>query len=47
VPLPNLLIAACAENAGLTVMHYDAAYERIAEITVQDAQWIVPRGSVA
>lgn len=47
VPLPDLLIAACAENAGLTVLHYDADYERIAKLTGQDAQWIVPRGSVA
>jgi predicted nucleic acid-binding protein len=47
VPLPDLLIAACAENAGLTVLHYDADYERIAELTGQAVQWIVPRGSVA
>jgi predicted nucleic acid-binding protein len=47
VPLPDLLVAACAENAGLTVLHYDADYERIAELTGQAVQWIVPRGSVA
>jgi predicted nucleic acid-binding protein len=47
VPLPDLLIAACAENAGLTVLHYDADFDRIAELTKQPAQWIVPRGSVA
>ncbi len=47
VPLPDLLIAACAERAGLTVLHYDADFERIAELTDQPAQWIVPRGSVA
>jgi predicted nucleic acid-binding protein len=44
--LPDLIVAACAENAGLTVMHYDADYERIAEITGQPVQWVVPRGSV-
>ena len=43
---PDLLIAACAESAGLTVMHYDADYERIAEVTGQPVQWVVPRGSV-
>jgi len=42
-----LLIAACAENAGLTVIHYDADFERISELTKQPVQWIVPRGSVA
>jgi predicted nucleic acid-binding protein len=47
VPLPDLLIAACAENAGLTVLHYDADFDRIAELTNQPVQWIVPRGSVA
>jgi predicted nucleic acid-binding protein len=47
VPLPDLLIAACAEGAALTVLHYDADFERIAELTKQPVQWIVPRGSVA
>ncbi len=47
VPLPDLLIAACAERAGLAVLHYDADFDRIAELTGQAAQWIVPRGSVA
>lgn len=47
VPLPDLLIAACAEQAGLSVLHYDADFDRIAELTGQRTQWIVPRGSVA
>jgi predicted nucleic acid-binding protein len=47
VPLPDLLIAACAERAGLTVLHYDADYDRIAKLTGQRVQWIVPRGSVS
>jgi predicted nucleic acid-binding protein len=47
VPLPDLLIAACAENAGLTVLHYDADFDRIGELTKQPTQWIVPRGSMA
>lgn len=46
VPLPDLLIAACAEKAKLTVLHYDADFERIAKVTGQGEQWIVPRGSV-
>ena len=46
VPLPDLLIAACAEAAGLTVLHYDADYDRIASLTNQPVQWVVPRGSV-
>jgi predicted nucleic acid-binding protein len=47
VPLPDLLVAACAESAGLTVLHYDADFARIARLTGQQAQWVVPRGSVA
>jgi predicted nucleic acid-binding protein len=46
IPSPDLLIAACAESAGLTVLHYDADYERIAEVTGQPVRWVVPRGSV-
>ncbi|HEY7829694.1 MAG TPA: PIN domain nuclease [Solirubrobacteraceae bacterium] len=47
VPLPDLIVAACAEEAGLTVLHYDADYDRIAQITHQPVQWVLPRGSVA
>jgi predicted nucleic acid-binding protein len=47
VPLPDLLVAACAEKAGLTVLHYDADFDRIAALSGQDARWIVSRGSVA
>lgn len=47
VPLPDLLVAACAELAGLTVLHYDADYDRIAEVTGQPVQWVVSRGTVA
>ena len=47
VSLPDLLVAACAERSGLTVLHYDADYERIAKVTGQPVQWIVPKGSVS
>lgn len=47
VPLPDLIVAACAEAAGLTVLHYDADYERIAQITDQPTQWLIARGSVS
>lgn len=45
--IPDLLIAACSELAGLTVVHYDADFERIAEQTGQPTRWVVPRGSVS
>jgi predicted nucleic acid-binding protein len=47
VSIPDLLIAACAELAGLAVLHYDADFERIAELTGQPTRWVVPRGSVS
>ena len=47
VGLAGLLIAAVAERHALTLLHYDADFETIAEITGQDARWIVPRGSIA
>lgn len=47
VPLPDLIVAACAERAGLTVLHYDADFELISSLTGQAHQWVVPRGSVS
>ena len=46
LPLPDLLIAAVAEVNSLAVMHYDADYDRIAEVTRQAVEWVVPRGSI-
>lgn len=45
-PIPDLLIAAAAAAAGLVVLHYDRDYERIAEVTGQPVEWIVPAGSL-
>ena len=44
--IPDLLIAAAAEQAGLTVLHYDSDYDIIAKVTGQSCEWIVPAGSV-
>lgn len=46
VPLPDLLIAAVAELNDLAVIHYDADYDRIAEVTNQRCEWVAPRGSL-
>jgi predicted nucleic acid-binding protein len=46
VTIPDLLIAAAAEAAGLTVLHYDADFEFVAEVTGQPVEWVVPAGSV-
>ena len=42
----DLLIAAVAERAGLALVHYDADYELIAEVTRQPVRWVAPRGSL-
>ena len=46
VGLPDLLIAAVAERERVTVLHYDGDYDFIAQVTGQQTQWVVPRGSV-
>jgi predicted nucleic acid-binding protein len=44
--VPDLVVAAAAERAGLTVLHYDADFELIATVTRQPTEWVVSRGSV-
>jgi len=44
--VPDLLIAAAAEARDLIVLHYDADFERIAAVTGQRCEWILPAGSV-
>ena len=46
LPIPDLIMAAAAEAAGLTVLHYDADFDRIAKVTRQPVEWVVPQGSV-
>jgi predicted nucleic acid-binding protein len=44
--IPDLVVAAAAERAGLTLLHYDADFELIANVTGQQTEWVVPRGSL-
>ncbi len=44
--VPDLLIAAVAEAASLTLLHYDADFDHIAAVTGQPTEWIVERGSI-
>ena len=46
IPIPDLIVAATAEGAALTVLHYDADFDLIAKVTGQRMEWVVPRGSV-
>ncbi len=44
--IPDLLIAAAAEERGLVVLHYDADFDLIAGITGQATDWVSPAGSL-
>ena len=44
--IPDLLVAAAAEDAGLVVLHYDADFDIIGSATGQPCQWVVPAGEV-
>ena len=46
LPIADLLIAAAAEVNDLVVLHYDADFDRIAEVTGQATEWVVRQGSV-
>ena len=46
VPIPDLIIAAAAEHAEMVLLHYDADFDRIAAVTGQAMEWVVPRGLV-
>lgn len=44
--IPDLLVAAAAEELDITVVHYDADFDLISSVTGQRCQWVVPAGSV-
>jgi len=44
--IPDLLIAAAAEAERLTVLHYDQDFDKIAKVTGQRCEWVVPAGSI-
>jgi predicted nucleic acid-binding protein len=41
----DLLVAATAEDAGLTVLHYDRDFELIADVTGQPVEWVADPGN--
>lgn len=45
-PVPDLVIAAQAQLADLTLLHYDADFELISSVTGQPTLWISPPGSI-
>lgn len=44
--IPDLLVAAAAEERNLTVLHYDADFDLIASVTGQRCQWVAKAGTL-
>lgn len=44
--IPDLLVAAAAEDRGLVVLHYDSDFDLIAAATGQPCEWVVPAGTI-
>ncbi|MBI2704251.1 MAG: PIN domain nuclease [Actinobacteria bacterium] len=44
--VPDLLVAAAAESAGLVTLHYDSDFDLIARVTGQRCEWVVDQGSI-
>jgi predicted nucleic acid-binding protein len=46
VKFPDLLIAAAAQDDAVGVLHYNAHFDRLAEVLEFESRWIAPRGSL-
>jgi predicted nucleic acid-binding protein len=46
LPIPDLIVAAAAESAELTVLHYDRDFELIEAVSGIAQEWIVARGTL-
>lgn len=44
--IPDLLVAAAAEQLDVAVLHYDGDFDVITAVTEQRCRWVVPAGSV-
>lgn len=44
--IPDLLVAAVAEDKNYIVLHYDSDFDLIAEVTGQSCQWVIPAGTI-
>jgi predicted nucleic acid-binding protein len=44
--VPDLLIAAAAEQHRLVLLHYDSDFDLIAKVTGQRCEWVVSAGTV-
>jgi predicted nucleic acid-binding protein len=44
--IPDLLVAAAAEALSVPVLHYDADFDLISEVTGQITRWVVSAGTI-
>lgn len=44
-PVPDVIVAATAAEHGLTVLHYDSDYERLADAAGIEHEWLPARGT--
>lgn len=44
--IPDLLVAAAAEQIGYTVLHYDRDFDLISSVTGQPSEWVVTSGTI-
>lgn len=46
ISIPDYLIAAAAQDAGVGVLHYDHHYDRLCEVFHFESRWIADPGSI-
>jgi predicted nucleic acid-binding protein len=46
VKLPDYLIAAAAQDAGVGVLHYDAHFDKLTQVFAFESRWIAASGSI-
>jgi len=46
VPLPDVLIAATAQDVGVGVLHVDRHFDRLAEVLAFESRWAVDPGEL-
>ncbi len=44
--IPDLLVAAAAEELGVAVLHYDRDFDEIAAVTGQSCRWVAKAGTI-
>ena len=47
IGMPDLLVAVLAEQHEMTLLHYDADFDTLAELLTLRAEWVAPRGTIA